>query len=893
MKPKMHITLVLIATLIFGQIAQTFAGQRSAQRETPARGRGKGRIVNSYRVKRQASDEEQLSREQGRPDWVNNAVRRSAARLETQKRDFGLREVNDDLRLVSAEQDDFGKTHLRLRQLHNGVEVFGSQLISHVEGETVTSIGGRSFNVSALDTTPALSAEQAIEAAKKALAYQGEFAKAPSAKLTVLPHSVFTDTPGADATLTWQVTLQIEDGTDATAMHQYFVDTRDGRIVWHYDSMPKSGVGYSLYNGTVPVQSLYVPPGFLSAAQYKMIDITHSNNSVYDMNGGINSPTTIFVDPDNVWGDGTFSNRQSAAVDAQYGVSKAWDYFASVFGRRGWDNNGMEVDCRVHYGSNFNNAFESQGTNYLSFGDGDGSQFTSLVSLDVVAHEFTHGVTEHTSGLIYANEAGALNESFSDIFGTAVEFAYKSNANYLIGEQCYTPNTPNDALRDMTNPGIDNYANRLYQGTCSPTKSNDNCGVHFNSGIMNNAFYLLAAGGANRTSLITVPSIGRRNAEMIFYRALTLYLFPSAKFYDARVATVNAAVDLFGPDSAEHRAVETAWEAVGVSAPHLLFYNASDGSGALVQVTQNGALSQKSGYGPGSFATSWTDIVPARNDLFFFNRDNGLYAVARVDQNGSVYTLSSGTFPANPLTMARVVSTDNNVFLYSGVTLGGTIYRIDENGLLGQTESFNPNSFGVWTSIVDTAFGMFFYNKSSGVIAVGNVNQAGQFVQTDGGENVGTGFDQVVVQGGHILLYNSSTGAYALGSIGSDGKLSTTTITSCGSPLQPGYKNVVAMGSTLFFYNPDNAAAAVGSILPLSQIVTGQCRGQLSITKFYSPYQFAIGWTNLVSTGNGLVFYNSGDGSAAVGYFAADGSFIQTSGYSLSPYWSKVVTTEK
>jgi thermolysin len=880
---------MLIATLIFGQITQTFAGQSSAQRETPARGRGKGRIVNSYRVKRQAGDEEQLSREQGRPDWVNNAVRRSAARLETQKRDFGLREVNDDLRLVSAEQDDFGKTHLRLRQLHNGVEVFGSQLISHVEGEKVTSIGGRSFNVSALDTTPTLSAEQAIEAAKSALAYRGEFAKEPSAKLTVLPHSVFTDTPGADATLTWQVTLHIEDGTDATAMHQYFVDARDGRIVWHYDSMPKSGVGYSLYNGTVPVQSLLVPSGFLSY-QYKMIDTTHSSNSVYDMNGGTSSPTTILVDPDNVWGDGTFSNRQSAAVDAQYGVSKAWDYFASVFGRRGWDNNGMEVDCRVHYGSNYNNAFESPGTNYLSFGDGDGSQFTSLVPLDVVAHEFTHGVTEHTAGLIYANEAGALNESFSDIFGTAVEFVYKSNANYLIGEQCYTPNNADDALRDMTNPGIDNYANRLYQGTCNPTQSNDSCGVHFNSGIMNNAFYLLAAGGANRTSLITVPSIGRRSAEMIFYRALTLYLFPSAKFYDARVATVNAAVDLFGPDSVEHRAVEKAWEAVGVSAPHLLFYNSSDGSGALVQVTQNGALSQKSGYGPGSFATSWTDIVPARDNLFFYNRSNGLYAVARVDQNGAVSTQSSGYIPAN---MTKVVSADNSIFLYNVATLGGLIEQIDANGRLGWTQSFNPNSFGVWTSIVDTAYGMFFYNRSNGSIAVGNVNQAGQFVTTDSGKNVGAGFDQVVVQGGHILLYNSTTGAYALGSIGSDGKLSTTPITGCGSTLQPGYKNVLAMGSTIFFYNPDNAAAAVGSILPASVIVTEQCRGQLSINKFYSPYMFAIGWTNLVSTGNGLVFYNSGDGSAAVGYFAADGSFIQTSGYSLSLNWTTIVTTEK
>jgi Thermolysin metallopeptidase, alpha-helical domain/Thermolysin metallopeptidase, catalytic domain/FG-GAP-like repeat len=227
------------------------------------------------------------------------------------------------------------------------------------------------------------------------------------------------------------------------------------------------------------------------------------------------------------------------------------------------------VESRVHYGMNYNNAFQSPGSRYLSFGDGDGVRFSPLVSLDVVAHEFTHGVTEHTAGLIYANESGALNESFSDIFGTATEFAYGRNPNYLLGEACFTPGTPGDAMRSLADPPArgnpDYYPNRVFQGACTPDpERNDNCGVHSNSGIMNKAFYLLAEGGAHPISKVIVTRIGRDAAVRIFYRALTFYLTKSARFYDARVATLNAAADLYGVASAQYRSTLAAWNAVGV-----------------------------------------------------------------------------------------------------------------------------------------------------------------------------------------------------------------------------------------------------------------------------------------------------------------------------------------
>jgi Zn-dependent metalloprotease len=893
MKSKMALTLAIILTMSYGPLLSKQSAQSPARRASLAQPQARGRVINNYRGRRVGG--ENLNQEAGRPDWVNSAVRRSVEHLESRKEKLGLNEVSEDLRLVAADQDDFGKTHLRLQQSRDGVEVFGSQLISHLDGGKVASVGGRAVDVTAVDTTPTLGEGQAIEAAKKELGYTGEFADEPKAKLVVLPHSVFSAQPTGEASLTWQVTLHVEDGTSATAMHQYFVDAKDGKVVWHYDSLPKDGTGYSLYNGTVPVPSVYAPPSGIFGAHYNMQDPGHGNASVFDMNGGTAAPRAQFIDSDNIWGDGTVGNSQSAAVDAQYGVAKAWDYFASVFGRRGWDNAGMEVDSHVHYGANYNNAFETPGANYLSFGDGDGSRFSPLVSLDVVAHEFTHGITEHTAGLIYANESGALNESFSDIFGTAVEFNYKSDANYLIAEQCYTPGSAGDALRDMANPTVNSYGSRYYQGACTPVGDpnnpnyNDNCGVHTNSGIMNNVFYLLAVGGTHPTSHITVPSIGRRNAEQIFYRALTLYLTPSAKFYDARVATVNAAVDFFGTDSVQHRAVEAAWEAVGVSAPHLLFYNAANGSGSLVQVTQSGELTQLNSFG---LSSGWTDILPVREHVFFYNSGGGQYAVTKVDQNGGMVTLSSGSLPAN---MNKVVSTDGNLLFYSATTHGGLIAHVGAAGNLIQTKSYGANSFSSWTHIVDTGYGLFFYNRGNGIVVVGNVNQDGVFVQTDSGKTISSGYDQVVVQGSNLLFYNNATGGYGQGSIDSAGKFSAVTITSCGSALQPGYRTIIAAGTNFFFYNPDNGAAAVGNRLPANIFTVTTCWNQLSLKKVYAPYNFSPGWTNIVNTANGVLFYNSGNGSTAVGYFGVDGGFVQTAWYpdGLSANWSNIVTTER
>jgi Zn-dependent metalloprotease len=215
--------------------------------------------------------------------------------------------------------------------------------------------------------------------------------------------------------------------------------------------------------------------------------------------------------------------------------------------------------------------------------DGDGFRFNNFAgALDVVAHELTHGVTEFSWNGIYERESGALNEAFSDIMGASVESYVepagngRKMADWFLGEDLtFVFDPPHNALRSLENPSLfchggfgcdpDNYRKLFNPPSCSD--SNDNCGVHINSGIANQAFYLLVQGGRNRTSGISVTGLGfasRERAEKIFYRGFTAYLTPSARFADARRATIRAADDLFGAGSVESVQTAAAWTAVGV-----------------------------------------------------------------------------------------------------------------------------------------------------------------------------------------------------------------------------------------------------------------------------------------------------------------------------------------
>ncbi len=494
---------------------------------------------------------------EARPAWVADALEQSKTYLRQQGNAYGLRDADAELVVRNAVQDDLKQTHIRLDQTYNGVPVYGGQLVTQLDGSnSVRGVAGRIYEGARIDTKAKLNPAQAVKAAVDALGYQGEFAHKPEAELVVLPNQDGTN----GATLSYVVELAIEDGTAATAHHKYFIDANNGSVVWHYNDMHSTaatGSGRSLYSGTVSIGTDY------TSSTYYLRDLNRGSMLTYTMRNTTSSGYYL-TDADNIWGNSANSDEDTAGVDAHFGAAKTWDYYYNVHGRRGINGSGYKMDSRVHYGSNYNNAFWNG--SLMTYGDGDGVKFTPLVSIDVVGHEITHGLTDFTSDLIYSNESGASNESFSDIFGAAVEFYTGSvggrTPDYLIGEDIYTPATAGDALRNMANPAAegdpDHYSKR-YIGTA------DSGGVHTNSGIQNQAFYLLAQGGTNRTSGLAVTSIGRAAAEKIFFRALTVKLFPSATYRDVRAATLSAATDLYGAGSAQYNATAQAWTAVGVN----------------------------------------------------------------------------------------------------------------------------------------------------------------------------------------------------------------------------------------------------------------------------------------------------------------------------------------
>jgi vibriolysin len=231
-----------------------------------------------------------------------------------------------------------------------------------------------------------------------------------------------------------------------------------------------------------------------------------------------------------------------------------------MFNRDSWDGRGSLMRATVHYGQSYNNAFYQGGS--IFFGDGDGVRFAPLGrAIDVVAHEWTHGVTESSAALVYTGESGALNEAMSDIFGAAVEASRMgvTSATWQVGENIFTPATFGDALRYMDTPTLDGASRDYYPELLA---SDD---VHHSSGIGNLAFYLLANGGTHprgRTSTAVI-GIGINEAARVFYSALTAYLQSNDGYSQARNKTALASKVLYGVDSLQFRQVCAAWNAVG------------------------------------------------------------------------------------------------------------------------------------------------------------------------------------------------------------------------------------------------------------------------------------------------------------------------------------------
>jgi hypothetical protein len=284
-----------------------------------------------------------------------------------------------------------------------------------------------------------------------------------------------------------------------------------------------------------------------------------AKRTIYDANKTEELPgTPARSDNDPATGD--------VAVDEAFDSSgHSWDLFADVFQRQSMDGNGTPLTVTVHYGADYNNAFWDG--RQLVFGDGDGEIFESFTKpMDVMVHEFTHGVTQHTAALTYQGQSGALNESVSDVFAAIckqrVNNRTAEQADWLIGAGLFKTDVQATALRSMKAPGTAYDDPRLGKdpqvGSMSDylETEDDNGGVHINSGIPNRAFYLASTSlGGNSWD----------QAGPIWYQALTGGEVTAATdFIGFATATVNAAKQLYADDPGVATKVEQAWTDVGV-----------------------------------------------------------------------------------------------------------------------------------------------------------------------------------------------------------------------------------------------------------------------------------------------------------------------------------------
>ena len=490
-----------------------------------------------------------------------------------------------DLRVRERQADKLitGRSIERADQFYQGVRVFGGDVARQMANSQTVSLFGTVYEDITIDTTPVIDESRA----RALIEARTGVAPGPSreGELVILP------LPSGTYALTWKERVAV--GED---LRVYFVDATTGEIVFDYsDLQTQNAVGRAtgVLGDSKKISTQSASGGFnltdgLRPPSIRTYDMKGNPERVFNVVNGFTTLTAadLAVDTDNLWTDG-------AAVDAHVYTGLTYDYYFRKYGRKGLNDANIAMRMLVHpvnlsdfgkygniYPTLFANAFYAGG-GYMVLGEGLPSNVTSngrswnrvAGALDIVAHEITHGVTDYTSDLIYLNESGALNESFSDIMATAIEFYYQSpgdgpqKADYLCGEDIVRAAAPGatDGIRSLADPNAyghpDHYSIR-FRG------AGDNGGVHTNSSISNHAFYLAIEGGTNRLSRLTVQGVGaakREQIERAFYRAFTQLMTANSTFSVARLATIQAARDLYGAGSDAERAITEAWTAVGVN----------------------------------------------------------------------------------------------------------------------------------------------------------------------------------------------------------------------------------------------------------------------------------------------------------------------------------------
>ena len=472
---------------------------------------------------------------------------------------------NNQLELKRVSYGPNGTEHLHYQQYSQSVPVEAGELILHLRDGAVYAANGEI--VKSL-TKEAQSNLEENEAFRLALSYfpaeqyrwELESKNRPQGELFWVDPKF--SKVGGEYHLCWRFDIHSAYPEDRNWV---YIDAQNGNLELALSRIHPhdTGTAKTKYSGTRTVYTSFSP----DSGQYILHDsLTGGGIFTYNMEMRTNKSTAIdFYDADNYWNN--FNPQfDEVAGDAHWGTERVYRYFKDHYNRQSYDDQNSPLFSYVHYDSNYVNAFWNG--QEMTYGDGNGNAATPLISLDVVAHEITHGITEYTANLIYQGEAGALNESFSDIFGAAVEFAYDSaGGDWKMGEDFL--NTGN-GLRNMKNPGLFSHPH-TYKGTnWGQGLFFDNGYVHSNSGVQNFWYYLLSDGDSGINDLgdrYVIEGLGFQAAADIAYHNLDNYLTRFSDHQDARMGAMQSAIDLYGACSNEYIQTTNAWYAVGVGEP--------------------------------------------------------------------------------------------------------------------------------------------------------------------------------------------------------------------------------------------------------------------------------------------------------------------------------------
>ncbi|MEB3801342.1 M4 family metallopeptidase [Flavobacterium columnare] len=509
------------------------------------------------------------------------------------KEQLGLK-PNQDFAKMKSDSDNLGFSHEKYQLYHKGIKVEFATYSVHSKNGRVNSMNGEYYNIGDIDVNPSIKADAALQRAISHLGAQeflwDDFAEAnankyskPQGELVLLP---------LDNTIKLAYKFDIY-ATKPLSRGDVYVDAQNGQILLYnatikhlgahahgkkssegtyIDMFKTNSMAFVAANAATRYSGSQTIETSLSGSSYILSETGRGNGiQTYNMKKGTSYASAVnFTDADNNWTAAEYNNtnKDNAALDAHWGAEKTYDYWKNIHNRNSFDNAGAKINSYVHYSNNYDNAYWD-GTR-MTYGDGSGTYFDALTSLDVCAHEIGHAICTKTANLVYQNESGAMNEGFSDIWGACIEnYAQANKQIWLIGEDIER-RAGHLALRSMSNPNAEGQPD-TYKGTNWYSGTGDSGGVHTNSGVLNYWFYLLSVGGSGTNDIgnaFNITGITITKAEKIAFRTESVYLSANSTYANARTGAIQAATDLYGAGSPEVIATTNAWYAVGIGAAY-------------------------------------------------------------------------------------------------------------------------------------------------------------------------------------------------------------------------------------------------------------------------------------------------------------------------------------